>query len=107
MAITRRGKEARTRYRVLERFGHAALLECSLDTGRTHQIRVHLQHIRHPLIGDTVYQRGTRRGLAFPRQALHAAALELTHPTTGKRMRWSAPLPADMKKLLARLRRGA
>jgi 23S rRNA pseudouridine1911/1915/1917 synthase len=107
MAVTRRGKEARTRYRVLERFGHAALVECSLDTGRTHQIRVHLQHIRHPLIGDAVYQRGTRRGLAFPRQALHAAALELTHPSSGKRMRWNAPLPADMKKLLASLRRGA
>jgi 23S rRNA pseudouridine1911/1915/1917 synthase len=107
MAVTRRGKEARTRYRVLERFGHAALLECSLDTGRTHQIRVHMQHIRHPLVGDAVYQRGTRRGLAFPRQALHAAELELTHPSSGKRMHWSAPLPADMKKLLASLRRGA
>jgi 23S rRNA pseudouridine1911/1915/1917 synthase len=106
MAVTRRGKEARTRYRVLERFGHAALVECSLDTGRTHQIRVHMQHIRHPLVGDTVYQRGTRRGLAFARQALHAAALELTHPSSGKRMHWSAPLPADMKKLLAGLRRG-
>jgi 23S rRNA pseudouridine1911/1915/1917 synthase len=107
MAVTRRGKEARTRYRVLERFGHAALVECSLDTGRTHQIRVHMQHIRHPLLGDTVYRRGTRRVLAFARQALHAAALELTHPASGKRMRWNAPLPADMKKLLASLRRGA
>jgi 23S rRNA pseudouridine1911/1915/1917 synthase len=106
MAVTHRGKEARTRYRVLERFGHAALLECSLDTGRTHQIRVHLQHIRHPVIGDPFYQRGTRRGIAFARQALHAAALELVHPLSGKRMSWSAPLPGDMKKLLAKLRRG-
>jgi 23S rRNA pseudouridine1911/1915/1917 synthase len=107
MAVTHRGKEARTRYRVLERFGHAALIECTLDTGRTHQIRVHLQHIRHPVIGDAVYQRGTRRGIALGRQALHAAALELVHPRSGKRMSWSAPLPADMKKLLASLRRGA
>ena len=75
MAVTRRGKEARTHYRVLERFGHAALVECRLDTGRTHQIRVHFQHIRHPLVGDTVYRRGTRHGLGFPRQALHAAEL--------------------------------
>ena len=107
MAVTRRGKEARTHYRVLERFGHAALIECTLDTGRTHQIRVHLQHIRHPVIGDAVYQRGTRRGIALGRQALHATALELLHPRSGKRMSWSAPLPADMKKLLASLRRGA
>ena len=105
MAVTRRGKEARTNYRVLERFGHAALLECRLETGRTHQIRVHLQHIRHPVIGDPVYRRGTRHGVPFPRQALHAAALELVHPRSGKPMGWSAPLPADMKKLLAKLKR--
>ncbi|HEX5611204.1 MAG TPA: RluA family pseudouridine synthase [Burkholderiales bacterium] len=106
MAITRRGKEARTRYRVLERFGRAALLECRLETGRTHQIRVHLQHIRHPLIGEPVYRRGTRHALAMPRQALHAAELELTHPRTRKTMRWQSPLPRDMAVLLERLRRG-
>ena len=105
MAVTQRGKEARTSYRVLERFGVAALLECRLETGRTHQIRVHLQHIRHPVIGDPVYRRGTRHGVPFPRQALHAAALELAHPRSGKPMGWSAPLPADMKRLLATLRR--
>jgi len=105
MAVTERGKEARTNYRVLERFGHAALLECRLDTGRTHQIRVHLQHIGHPLLGDPVYRRGARRAVDFPRQALHAAALELVHPRDGKTMAWSVPLPADMKKLLAALRR--
>jgi 23S rRNA pseudouridine1911/1915/1917 synthase len=104
MAVTRRGKEARTNYRVLERFGSAALLECRLDTGRTHQIRVHLQHIRHPIVGDPVYRRGTRRGIAFARQALHAAELELSHPRSGKRMHWSAPLPADMAQLLEQLR---
>jgi 23S rRNA pseudouridine1911/1915/1917 synthase len=105
MAVTRRGKEARTRYRVLERFGRAALLECRLETGRTHQIRVHLQHIRHPLIGEAVYRRGTRQALAMPRQALHAAELELVHPRTRKTMRWQAQLPRDMASLLERLRR--
>ncbi len=107
MAVTHRGKEARTRFRVLERFGRAALIECRLETGRTHQIRVHLQHIRHPLVGDPVYRRGTRHGIDFPRQALHAAELELTHPRTGRKMTWRAPLPADMAQLLARLRRAA
>ena len=105
MAVTRRGKEARTRYRVLERFGHAALVECRLETGRTHQIRVHFQHIRHPLVGDPVYRRGTRQGVALPRQALHAAELELVHPQTGKKMAWRSPLPRDMAHLLQILRR--
>ena len=107
MTVTNRGKEARTSYRVLERFEKAALLECKLETGRTHQIRVHLQHIGHPVLGDPVYSRGARRGIEFPRQALHAAELELVHPRSGKTKRWKAPLPADMKKLLASLRRGA
>jgi len=107
MAVTRRGKDARTRYRVLERFGRAALLECRLETGRTHQIRVHFQFIRHPLVGEPVYRRGTRHGLSFQRQALHAAGLELVHPRTGKRMSWRSPLPADMAMLLERLRRDA
>jgi 23S rRNA pseudouridine1911/1915/1917 synthase len=104
MAVTSRGKAARTHYKVTERFDRLALLECRLETGRTHQIRVHLQHIRHPIVGDPVYRRGARAGVNFPRQALHAAALELSHPRSGKRMSWSAPLPADMKKLLAVLR---
>src|SRR5687768_3854120 len=100
MAVTHRGKPARTAFRVVERFGHAALVECRLDTGRTHQIRVHLQHIRHPLVGDAVYRRGTRHGLSFPRQALHAAELTLSHPRTGKAMTWRSPLPRDIKRLL-------
>ena len=104
MAISRRGREARTSFRVLERYGHAALIECRLDTGRTHQIRVHLQHIRHPLVGDTVYRRGTRHGVSFPRQALHAAELALTHPRTGKVMSWQVRPPADMRQLIERLR---
>jgi 23S rRNA pseudouridine1911/1915/1917 synthase len=108
MAVNSRGREARTSYKVIERFDRIALLECRLDTGRTHQIRVHLQHIGHPIVGDTVYRRGAKtdamRGVKFPRQALHATALELSHPRSGKRMSWSAPLPADMKNLLAGLR---
>jgi 23S rRNA pseudouridine1911/1915/1917 synthase len=104
MAVTHRGKPSRTSYRVVERFGAAALVECRLDTGRTHQIRVHFQHIRHPLIGDTVYRRGTRHGIAFPRQALHAAELSLVHPQSGKAMTWRSPLPRDMKRLLEGLR---
>ena len=104
MAVTQRGKPARTAFRVLERFGEAALVECRLESGRTHQIRVHLQHIRHPLLGDTVYRRGTRHGVSFPRQALHATELTLTHPRTGKSVTWRSPLPRDMKKLLQQLR---
>ncbi|HJY77357.1 MAG TPA: RluA family pseudouridine synthase [Burkholderiales bacterium] len=103
MAVTHRGKPARTAFRVVERFGHAALLECRLETGRTHQIRVHLQHIRHPLVGDSVYRRGTRHGLTFSRQALHAAELSLVHPRTGQKVTWRAPLPKDMKRLLQQL----
>ncbi|HSU77174.1 MAG TPA: RluA family pseudouridine synthase [Burkholderiales bacterium] len=104
MAVTHRGKPARTTYRVLERFGRAALVECRLDTGRTHQIRVHFQHIHHPLVGDTVYRRGTRHGIAFPRQALHAAELSLRHPLSGEAMTWRAPLPRDFKRLVDQLR---
>jgi 23S rRNA pseudouridine1911/1915/1917 synthase len=104
MAVTHRGKPARTTYRVLERFGRAALVECRLDTGRTHQIRVHFQHIRHPLIGDTVYRRGTRHGIEFPRQALHAAELALRHPSSGEEMTWRSALPRDFKKLVDSLR---
>ena len=104
MAVTHRGKPARTTYRVLERFGRAALVECRLETGRTHQIRVHFQHIRHPLVGDTVYRRGTRHGIEFPRQALHAAELSLRHPTSGEPMTWRSPLPRDFKRLVDELR---
>jgi 23S rRNA pseudouridine1911/1915/1917 synthase len=104
MTVTQRGKPARTLYRVLERYGHAALVECRLETGRTHQIRVHFQHIRHPLVGDPTYRRGTRHGLTFPRQALHATELSLMHPRSGKLVTWSAPMPRDMKRLVETLR---
>ena len=105
MAVTHRGKPARTRYRVLERYGRAALVECRLETGRTHQIRVHFQHIRHPLVGDTVYRRGTRHGISFPRQALHATELSLIHPVSRQTMTWRSPVPRDMKRLIDELRR--
>lgn len=104
MAVTEHGRAARTHYRVLERYAKATLLECSLDTGRTHQIRVHLQSIGHPLVGDPVYRAG--RGAApgplasFKRQALHAYRLGLVHPQSGAAMQWEAPLPADMRALL-------
>jgi 23S rRNA pseudouridine1911/1915/1917 synthase len=104
MTVTQRGKPARTAYKVLERFGQAALVECRLETGRTHQIRVHFQHIRHPLVGDTVYRRGTRHGISFPRQALHAAELSLVHPSSGETMTWKAAPPRDLRKLIDTLR---
>jgi 23S rRNA pseudouridine1911/1915/1917 synthase len=104
MAVSHRGKPARTGFRVLERFGRAALVECRLETGRTHQIRVHFQHIRHPLVGDSVYRRGTRHGIAFARQALHATELSLNHPRSGERMTWQAPPPRDFRRLLESLR---
>ena len=107
MAVTEHGREARTHYRVLERFERATLLECSLDTGRTHQIRVHLQSIGHPLVGDPVYRagRGASAGpLAdFKRQALHAYRLGLVHPVSGVAMHWEAPVPADLRALLSAL----
>ncbi|MGH8738034.1 MAG: RluA family pseudouridine synthase [Burkholderiales bacterium] len=104
MAVSHRGKQARTGYRVLERYGSAALVECRLETGRTHQIRVHFQHIHHPLLGDPVYRRGARQALAFPRQALHACELALVHPRSGRALTWRAPLPPDMQRLVDDLR---
>lgn len=108
------GRMAVTRARVLERMGEAphfraALVECRLETGRTHQIRVHLAHVGHPLIGDPVYGRrraGADPALAgFPRQALHAASLGFRHPLTGAELRFEAPPPADFEGLLTLLRR--
>ncbi|MCX7150111.1 MAG: pseudouridine synthase [Rhodocyclales bacterium] len=108
MAIVRGGgKEARTHYAVLERFAKATLLECRLETGRTHQIRVHLASIKHPLAGDSVYGKtrsGDARLDAFPRQALHAWRLALRHPATGAEMAWESPLPVDFAQLLEDLR---
>jgi 23S rRNA pseudouridine1911/1915/1917 synthase len=111
------GRAAITRVRVVEAFGtHAALVQCRLETGRTHQIRVHMAHAGHGLVGDPVYG-GRRRfpapmpggdaAAAFPRQALHAAVLGFVHPVTGAALRLEAPLPPDMAGLLAALRGAA
>lgn len=110
MAIVKSGgKPARTHYRVRERFAHATLIECRLETGRTHQIRVHLASIGHPLVGDPVYGRkkcGDERLDTFPRQALHAFRLVLRHPETAAEMGWESPLPEDFATLLESLRNG-
>lgn len=108
MGVVVRGKPARTHYRVLEQFEGAALIECKLETGRTHQIRVHMAHIKNPVLGDPVYGRRTvtKNIPDFPRQALHAVALTFVHPRTGKTRVFEAPLPKDMKALLKRLKAG-
>jgi 23S rRNA pseudouridine1911/1915/1917 synthase len=117
MAVVARGKPARTHVRVVERFGTATLLRCTLETGRMHQIRVHLAAIGHPLVGDPAYGGrgaartggGARNSRAqplppFPRQALHATRLSLTHPLTRQALAWDAVPPADFADLLAALR---
>jgi 23S rRNA pseudouridine1911/1915/1917 synthase len=102
MAITaKESREARTHFRVLQRFARHTLLLIQLETGRTHQIRVHLQAIGHPVVGDTVYgSKNARKGIALHRQFLHACQLELTHPTTGEKLVLEAPLPDDLQTIL-------
>ena len=101
-----RGKHAVTHYNVLEMLDNCALVECRLETGRTHQVRVHLASIGHPLLGDPVYGRtptplrALLKSLDFSRQALHAAALGFIHPLTGDELRFSSDLPPDMKELI-------
>ncbi|MFZ5558785.1 MAG: 23S rRNA pseudouridine(1911/1915/1917) synthase RluD [Pseudomonadota bacterium] len=107
MAVVARGKPALTRYEVLERFGPCTLLRCRLETGRTHQIRVHLTSIGHPLVGDPVYRRNAALPApcrAFRRQALHATTLAFVHPQSGRTLRFDAPPPSDLAELLAALR---
>lgn len=115
MAVSVGGKPAVSHYRVLERFRSHTHVRVKLETGRTHQIRVHMTHIGYPLVGDPVYAGRFRIPPAasptlvdslknFPRQALHARFLELEHPTTGKRMKWESPLPEDFVWLLSLLR---
>ena len=106
--VQENGKPATTHFRVLERYGEATLVECRLETGRTHQIRVHMAYIGHPLLGDPKYgtdKKGRVRGsFAIQGQALHSMSLELTHPVTGERMKFHAPMPEDMEKLIEKLR---
>ena len=105
-----RGKHAVTHYATLERLGVAALVECRLETGRTHQVRVHLTSIGHPLLGDPVYGRTPAKlkplldQQHFARQALHAAVLGFVHPVSGAALRFESSLPADMEALLVELR---
>jgi len=114
MSVREGGREAVTHYRLLKRFRAHTHISVRLETGRTHQIRVHMAHIRHPLLGDPVYGRrlalppGATERLktalqSFRRQALHARRLGLAHPLSGERMVWEAPLPPDMAELIAAL----
>ena len=102
MAIMAAGsREARTHFRVLERFRRHTLLLLELETGRSHQIRVHLKAIGHPIVGDPIYGSGNARGnLSLKRQFLHACQLTFAHPTTGKVLELEAPLPEDLKTVL-------
>jgi 23S rRNA pseudouridine1911/1915/1917 synthase len=106
------GQRAVTHVRVLEELGNYTLVECRLETGRTHQVRIHLGERGTPLCGERVYDRPVHGaplpdGSGFRRPALHAAGLAFDHPATGKRTKWTSPLPRDMAKLLARLKRQA
>ena len=116
MAVHPMGKPAVTHYRIMERFRNYTRLRLRLETGRTHQIRVHMAHIAHPLLGDPVYggrprpPKGASEELLqtlrdFQRQALHAVMLRLQHPITGEEMEWHAPLPQDFVELVAELKK--
>jgi len=108
MAVTAKGREALTYYKVIKSYEIVSLVECKLATGRTHQIRVHLAHKKHPVVGDPVYGGGKRQAAgplgkvlqSFSRQALHAVELRFVHPRTGKGMTFSSNLPKDIKRLL-------
>jgi len=102
MAVVARGRPAVTHYQVLERHASASVLRLRLETGRTHQIRVHLSSLGHPLVGDSTY--GKPGAIPFPRQALHAERLALLHPHTGTTMSWQADPPGDMRRLIESLR---
>jgi len=115
MAVREDGRDAVTHYRLRERFRAHTALECRLETGRTHQIRVHMAHLKHPIVGDQLYggslrlPRGASEELVaalrgFKRQALHAETLEFVHPLSGEPLRCTAPVPADMLELMWLLR---
>jgi 23S rRNA pseudouridine1911/1915/1917 synthase len=112
MAVVESGKTAVTHYHIENRFPSCTLLRCRLETGRTHQIRVHMARIGHPLVGDRVYLKGPQKCVpqlrallnGFPRQALHATRLALEHPVSGEWMEWNAPLPQDMQQLLHQIK---
>lgn len=99
------GRDAITDYKVLERFGKYTLVRCKLRTGRTHQIRVHMEYLGYPLVGDPKYS-PMKTPFGIKGQALHSHTLEFTHPRTGERMKFEAPLPEDMHKIITRLHNG-
>jgi 23S rRNA pseudouridine1911/1915/1917 synthase len=118
MAVTRQGREAVSHYRVLKNYRAHTLVQVRLESGRTHQIRVHMAHIRHPVLGDPVYggpprhardaDKSTIAALAgFPRQALHALKLALQHPKTGESLQWAVSVPPDMAALMELLAKDA
>lgn len=106
MAVVKEGgRDAITDYEVLERFGKYTLVRCKLRTGRTHQIRVHMEYLGYPLVGDPKYS-PMKTPFGIKGQALHSYTLEFTHPRTGERMKFEAPLPEDMHKIITRLHNG-
>lgn len=106
MAVVKEGgRDAITDYEVLERFGKYTLVRCKLRTGRTHQIRVHMEYLGYPLVGDPKYS-PMKTPFGIKGQALHSHTLEFTHPRTGERMKFEAPLPEDMHKIIIRLHNG-
>ena len=106
MAVVKEGgRDAITDYEVLERFGKYTLVRCKLRTGRTHQIRVHMEYLGYPLVGDLKYS-PMKTPFGIKGQALHSHTLEFTHPRTGERMKFEAPLPEDMHKIITRLHNG-
>lgn len=105
--LTENGREAISNYETLERFGEVSLVKVKIETGRTHQIRVHMAHIGHPIVGDAVYGRARKHNLPEKpaRQMLHAARLAFNHPVSGKRLSFEAPLFEDMRRILEHLRK--
>ena len=99
------GRNAVTEYEVMERFGKYTIVKCKLMTGRTHQIRVHMEYLGYPLVGDPKYS-PKKTPFAINGQALHSLTLDFVHPRTGEQMHFEAPLPEDMHKIVTRLRLG-
>ena len=102
MAVVKNGKEAITHFKVIKRFDKYTLLEVKIDTGRTHQIRVHLSEIGHPVVGDEIYSNG-KNEFGVHGQLLHAKSLDFKHPITGKDMHLEAELPEEFKNILKKL----
>ena len=105
MAVTKDGKEAITHFRVIKRYDNYTLLEIKIDTGRTHQIRVHLAEIGHPVVGDYIYSNG-KNPFGVEGQMLHAKQIEFKHPSTGEQMKIEAPVPDYFNEIIEKLNQG-